>query len=276
VLRACFAASAAFAMVLAFGPPLTTTAIPALIGIAGSLGLASGVVQAVIGVTAPPERAGTIAGTIGAIGALAGLLPPLLLAVVYGVDGSYGIGLTVLAALALASAAYLHRHRRWIGAVLAFPATSRHRRTRTTVVSLPAAGSVGHTPSTIARLIALAAQQEMIIVSVVPDRAASDYDGYPLVTGLRRHLPRHHLITIVVGSSPLPHEVALVDELINNGALPVVLTTTTNPMPPALHLAHALHADHLLNIADDRIDDILIQEAPAPAEHPAAATLPQP
>ncbi len=248
---------------MAFQPPLAA-AIPALFGLAGCLGLASGVVQAAIGATVPPERAGTVAGTIGAVGGLAGLLPPLLLAAVFGISGSYGIGLTLLASAALAGAACLRIHGRWIGAALAFPATIGPQHTATAIVALRA-DTTGRTAQVIAPLISLATRQEMIIVSVVPDRAISDHDGYPLVTGLRLHLPRHRVVAVVVGPSPHPYEITLIADLVSEGALPVVLTTTTNPDPVALHLAGAFHAAHVLHVTYDHIDGILLQPPWAPA-----------
>jgi NNP family nitrate/nitrite transporter-like MFS transporter len=102
-LVGCFAAAAGCAVVQAFAPPLPWCAIT-LGGAALCLGLASGTVLALVGILAPPERVGTVAGAVGAIGALAGLVPPALLAAVYVVDGSFGIAMTVLAALLVLAA----------------------------------------------------------------------------------------------------------------------------------------------------------------------------
>jgi NNP family nitrate/nitrite transporter-like MFS transporter len=239
VLRGCFAAGAVISLALAFEPPLAAVAIPALLAMAGFLGLASGAVQATIGATVPPARAGVITGTIGAAGGLAGLPPPLLLAAVHDVNGSYGIGMTLLACAALGAAAYLHRHRRWLSGALAFPATLGAQPAATIVVALPAAGRAGQI---IAPLITMASRHEMVIVTVVPDRAHRDHDGYPLLTALRVHLPRHRLVALVGGPAARPEEIALIDDLLADGAVPVVLTTTTNPRPVAAHLAEALHA----------------------------------
>lgn len=99
----CFTAAGGCVVVQAFAPPLPWCVLT-LGGAALCLGLASGTVLALIGVLAPPERVGTVAGTVGAIGAVAGLAPPALLAAVYAVDGSFGIAMTVLAALLILSA----------------------------------------------------------------------------------------------------------------------------------------------------------------------------
>lgn len=246
VLRACFGASGLVGLALAFEPPLAAVALPALLAVAGSLGVASGAVLATIGATVPAGRAGVIAGTIGAAGGLAGLLPPTLLAAVHVVNGSYAIGMTLLAGAALAGAAYLHIHRRWMSAALVFPATVGAQRAATIVVALPAAGRGNHATHLIAPVITLASRQEMVVVSVVPDRAHSDEDGYPLITGLRLHLPRHRFVAVVVGSGPRPEEIALIDDLLADGTVPVVLTTRTDPGPVAANLAGALHADYVL------------------------------
>src|SRR5205823_1009814 len=79
--------------------------VPAMLAVAVLLGTASGVVLGHTGSTAPADQIATIAGVIGAVAGVAGLLPPLLLAAVYGLQGSYGIALTLLAGGALAAAA---------------------------------------------------------------------------------------------------------------------------------------------------------------------------
>jgi hypothetical protein len=103
-LRWCLAGAGGCVVVQAFAPPLPWCALT-LGGAALCLGLASGTVLALIGVLTPPERVGTVAGTVGAIGAVAGLAPPALLAVVYTVDGSFGIAMTLLATLLMLTAA---------------------------------------------------------------------------------------------------------------------------------------------------------------------------
>ena len=173
-LRACFTATAVCSLILAFQAPLTTVATPALLGSAGCLGMASGVVQALIGATAPPERAGTIAGTVSAVGGLTGLLPPPLLAAVYTVDDSYGIGLTLLAGATLGTAAHLRVHGRWIGAALTFPAASTGLHTATTVVTVPTGPGTLHSGQVTATLTSLATQHEMVIVAALPERVTTD------------------------------------------------------------------------------------------------------
>jgi MFS transporter, NNP family, nitrate/nitrite transporter len=102
-LVGCFTVAGGCVLVQAFAPPLPWCALT-LGGTALCLGMASGTVLALIGILAPPERVGTVAGTVGAIGAIAGLAPPALLAAVYAADGSFGIAMTVLAALLILAA----------------------------------------------------------------------------------------------------------------------------------------------------------------------------
>jgi hypothetical protein len=230
--------------------------------------MASGVVQALIGATAPPERAGTIAGTVSAVGGLTGLLPPPLLAAVYTVDDSYGIGLTLLAGATLATAAHLRVHGRWIGAALTFPAASTGLHTATTVVTVPTGPGTLHSGQVTATLTSLATQHEMVIVAALPERVTTDTDGHTLVAALRFHLPRHHLVAIAVGTDPHPHETALIAELLNDGTLPIVLTTAAEPEPVAVLLAGALGIDHVLHVGPHTVQGVRLQHVwttPTPA-----------
>jgi len=80
VLIWCFAAVAALAVVQAFEPPLTPVGTIAFLGMAATLGAAAG--------------------------GLGGFVPPLVMGWVYGVEGSYAIGLMLLSDVALAAAVY--------------------------------------------------------------------------------------------------------------------------------------------------------------------------
>ena len=271
VLRACYSATAAGGLLLAFELQVPAVAAPALVAVAACLGTASGVVQALIGATAPPHQAGTIAGVVGAAGGLAGLAPPLLLIAVHGINGSYSVGLTLLAGAALAAAAYLHVNGRWIGAALAFPSTTAPQHTATTVVALPPMPGGPHTPQIIAALTTLATRQELVIVCGSRDHSSSRSDGRELVAGLRFHLARHTIIAINVDTDPHPDETAMIAELLNDGALPVAITTGTNPEPVALLLAAALGADHVLRVSPDQVEGIVLQ-APWTSVPPAVAS----
>jgi NNP family nitrate/nitrite transporter-like MFS transporter len=246
LLRVAFAGAGAAVLVLAFHPPLAA-AVAVLGGLSACLGTASGIVQALIGATAPVHQAGAVVGTVGAVGGLAGVLPPLLLVTTRGVSGSYGIGLTLLAAIVTVTAWQLHRRARAIGAVLAFPDPATTGAAGTTVaVTPPFNGSQAHRASATAALATLATRHELVVVA--------PGDASALIEGLRLHLPRHRVIGITTGAEPHPHETRLIAELLNDGALPVVETAGARPEATALHLAAALHAGDILRIHADHTD----------------------
>jgi MFS transporter, NNP family, nitrate/nitrite transporter len=106
VLVWCFSCTAVFAVVQAFQPPLIPVATVAFLGMAAFLGGASGAVFALVGKVAPADKVGTVTGVVGAAGGLGGFVPPLIMGWVYGVEGSYSIGLMLLSDVALAAAVY--------------------------------------------------------------------------------------------------------------------------------------------------------------------------
>ncbi|MEH0970768.1 MFS transporter [Micromonospora sp. CPCC 205546] len=106
VLVWCFAGVAAFAVVQAFEPALLPVATIALLGMAVLLGASSGAVFALVGRVAPADQVGAVTGLVGAAGGLGGFVPPLVMGWVYGVQGSYAIGLMLLSDVALAAAVF--------------------------------------------------------------------------------------------------------------------------------------------------------------------------
>ncbi|MEU7932377.1 MFS transporter [Micromonospora echinofusca] len=106
VLVWCFAGVAAFAVVQAFEPALLPVATVALLGMAVLLGASSGAVFALVGRVAPADQVGAVTGLVGAAGGLGGFVPPLVMGWVYGVQGSYAIGLMLLSDVALAAAVF--------------------------------------------------------------------------------------------------------------------------------------------------------------------------
>lgn len=106
VLVWCFSGTALFAVVQAFQPPLIPVATIAFLGMAALLGAASGGVFALVGKVAPADKVGTVTGVVGAAGGLGGFVPPLIMGWVFGLEGSYAIGLMLLSDVALAAAVY--------------------------------------------------------------------------------------------------------------------------------------------------------------------------
>jgi NNP family nitrate/nitrite transporter-like MFS transporter len=106
VLVACNTGVALLAIVLAFQPALVPVGTMAFLTMAALLGAAAGAVFALVGTLAPAGSVGAVTGLVGAAGGLGGFVPPLIMGWVYGVEGSYAIGLMLLSDVALAAAVY--------------------------------------------------------------------------------------------------------------------------------------------------------------------------
>lgn len=101
--------TAALALVVAVEPPLEFPAGAAFVVLAFFLGLGTGGVFAWVARQAPPERVGTVTGLVGAAGGLGGYFPPLVMGATYEILlPGYGVGLTLLAIVALAALAFTY------------------------------------------------------------------------------------------------------------------------------------------------------------------------
>jgi NNP family nitrate/nitrite transporter-like MFS transporter len=98
---ACFAVVTALAAVVAFQPSLVPVGTVAFLGLAAALGASSGATFALVSRVAPVEKVGAVTGLVGAAGGLGGFIPPLLMGVVYQLEGTYGLGFGLLALTAL-------------------------------------------------------------------------------------------------------------------------------------------------------------------------------
>eukprot|EP01135_Chromosphaera_perkinsii_P010294 Nk52_evm1s2096 gene=Nk52_evmTU1s2096 len=63
---------------------------------AAGLGLGSGAVFALVSQTSDPSVVGSVTGFVGAAGGLGGFVPPLVMAAIHGVSGSYSLGIALL------------------------------------------------------------------------------------------------------------------------------------------------------------------------------------
>jgi MFS transporter, NNP family, nitrate/nitrite transporter len=97
------------AAVEAFSPALMPVGTIAFLAMAAALGAGSGAVFALVGRRAPAGTVGGVTGVVGAAGGLGGFVPPLVMGSLYGSFGDYGIGLGLLAVVALAAAVFTFR-----------------------------------------------------------------------------------------------------------------------------------------------------------------------
>ncbi|HUR09608.1 MAG TPA: MFS transporter [Nonomuraea sp.] len=101
VLVAVFAIVAFCAAVQAFTPPLMMLGTAAFLTMAAALGAGSGATFALVATVAPADKVGSVTGLVGAAGGLGGFVPPLVMGFVYGLFGSYGLGLALLAGVSV-------------------------------------------------------------------------------------------------------------------------------------------------------------------------------
>jgi NNP family nitrate/nitrite transporter-like MFS transporter len=102
VLIAAFGVVAAGAAVTALTPPLMPWGTIAFLGMAAALGAGSGATFALVALLVAPAKVGAVTGFVGAAGGLGGFVPPLVMGLVYGLFGTYALGLVLLAMVALA------------------------------------------------------------------------------------------------------------------------------------------------------------------------------
>ncbi|MEU7863973.1 MFS transporter [Nonomuraea sp. NPDC049141] len=101
VLVAVFTVVALCAAVQAFTPPLMMLGTVAFLTMAAALGAGSGATFALVATVAPADKVGSVTGLVGAAGGLGGFVPPLVMGLVYGLFGSYGLGLAALAGVSV-------------------------------------------------------------------------------------------------------------------------------------------------------------------------------
>ena len=101
VLAWVFAVVAAGAALQASTPDLMPVGTIAFLTMAAALGAGSGATFALVARSAPPAQVGSVTGLVGAAGGLGGFVPPLVMSSVYASRGSYGLGLLLLAMVAL-------------------------------------------------------------------------------------------------------------------------------------------------------------------------------
>jgi len=98
VLRTCFVATTALALMLAATYKHMVPLTIACLTMAVALGLGTGAVFRLVAAWFP-EEVGAVTGVVGAAGGLGGFFPPLVMALVKGITGSYFVGFLLLAAV---------------------------------------------------------------------------------------------------------------------------------------------------------------------------------
>lgn len=106
VLTVCFVAAGLMAALASFQLELLPAGTVAFLGLAATLGAASGACFALVAKVAPAGQVGSVTGIVGAAGGLGGFFPPLVMGAVYSATGEYTLGLVLLALSALATAAF--------------------------------------------------------------------------------------------------------------------------------------------------------------------------
>jgi len=101
VLTGVYAVLTAGAFVQSFTPDLMPLGTIAFLTMAGALGAGSGATFALVAQMAPANKVGSVTGLVGAAGGLGGFVPPLVMGFIHGRLGSYGLGLVLLALVAL-------------------------------------------------------------------------------------------------------------------------------------------------------------------------------
>ncbi|MHB1065157.1 MAG: MFS transporter [Georgenia sp.] len=106
VLVVNFVVTALAALLAAAELELLPAGTVAFLTLAAMLGSASGACFALVARVAPADKVGSVTGIVGAAGGLGGFFPPLVMGAVYTQQGTYTLGLVLLAATALAVAAF--------------------------------------------------------------------------------------------------------------------------------------------------------------------------
>ena len=97
VLLVAFGVVTALAAVAALQLPLMPIGTGVFLIMAAALGTATGAVFALVARLVPAARVGAVTGVVGAAGGLGGFFPPLVMGLVVGLTGGYGLGFLLLA-----------------------------------------------------------------------------------------------------------------------------------------------------------------------------------
>jgi hypothetical protein len=169
---------------------------------------------------------------------------------VYAIDGSFGIGMTILSALLLAAAAYLRTRPRWLDTLPAPSSNQATMREGITVVAVSWADLRRDTAAVAAAIAELAGRDELLIVQGDAHTPAHRQPTHRLVAALRDRLPAHRVVAALadIGARAGSSDTELVDELLDDGAVTIAVSPTTDPDWAAVVLAERVGADRVLHL----------------------------
>ena len=117
--------------------------------------------------------------------------------------------------------------------------------TRTTIAIVDEPKTRSRTAELVTRLAALAVDDELTVIH------GSNAGVSSLVTRLRERLPRHTVVALHVLPGGLRRDADLIDELVDTGCLPFVVTPAETVSYVAAELRNRLRADRVVRIAAD-------------------------
>lgn len=119
--------------------------------------------------------------------------------------------------------------------------------TAMTVAVVAESETPGGTEAVVSRLAELAVTDELVIVYGSERWSRPRHHG--VVVGLRDHLPRHHVVAMRIaqpGAGLEPEDAALLNQFLENGSLPVVVTPASAMHDIAAELSSSLRADRVV------------------------------
>jgi MFS transporter, NNP family, nitrate/nitrite transporter len=248
LLAICYAVAAGLCLLLALEPRPWWLAVPMLTGIAICDGLASGALLALIGKAARLDSVGAVIGVTGAVGALGGLVPPMVLAAVDRLTRTYSTGWTLLAVALVAAALYVRKNGLRIGMGLAVQFEPEPGPTAMTVAVVGESDTDGGPAAVVTCLAELAASDELVVVYGSDESVRPLARARAFAAGLRERLPRYNVVAVPVAlhGGVWERDAAALSELVEVGTVPIAVTPTADLHGVAAELSTYLHADRVL------------------------------
>ena len=122
--------------------------------------------------------------------------------------------------------------------------------TRMTIAIVDEPKTRSRTAELVTRLAALAVDDELSVIH------GSNAGVSSLVTRLRERLPRYTVVALHVLPSGLRRDADLIDELVDTGCLPFIVTPAETVTYVAAELRNRLRADRVVRIAANHAGDL--------------------